>query len=178
MFKTKTKMIKSLADTLKDVCLRHKAVGTFRYQTELSNNAQHNYATYQCYLDSISYHQLNVTTNIFKSEVQLYILAQPTEDGKTVEDIQDEAFTIAVNIIGYIDTKSEFQGVMSVYDYSILTLSDYTAQRSAGVKLSLVLQMPNPLNLCTIDDNFGEYTEDEETPLEITTIKLPITPKC
>lgn len=167
-------MIKSIVSTIKDVCLRHKGVETFRYQQDFSNNAQHNYATYQCYLDSISYHQLNITTNIFRSEVQLYILAQPQEGGKTVEDIQDEAFTIAVDIMGYIDTKPQFQGIMSVYDYSILTIADYTAQRSAGVKLSLVLQLPNPLNLCTIDDNFGEYSEDEETPINITTIKLPI----
>lgn len=174
-------MIRSIVDILRDISLKHKGVRTFRYQNDMVNNAQHNYNTYQVYVDTVSYHNMNITTNIFTSEFQIYILSQPTteESGKTVEDIQTEAFTIAVDIIAYIDTKPEFNGILRVHDFSILTLEGYTAQRSAGVKLSLVLEAPSPLNLCEIDDNFGEPIEpDEDNKIDINPVDLPITIRC
>ena len=175
-------MIKSIIGILRDIALRHKGVQTFRYQSDMVNNAQHNYNTYQVYVDNVNYHQLNITTNVFTSEWQIYILSHPSteEGGKTVMDIQDEAFTIAVDILGYIDTKPEFYGVLSVHDYSILTLADYTAQKSAGVKLSLVLETPSPLNLCDLDDNFNDkpIEPEEDNDISINPIDLPITIRC
>ena len=70
--------------------------------------------------------------------------------------------------MAYIDTKDEFKGILSVYDYSILTLSHFTDDSSAGVKLSLVLQMPSPVNLCTLDDNFNDEPYEEDDDKEIT----------
>lgn len=180
--KTDLYMIKSLINIIKDIALKHKGVKTFRYQSDFSNNAQHNYGTYQVYVDNVNHHQLNITTNIFTSEFQIYILSQPTNEtsGQTVEDIQTVAFTIAVDILGYIDTKPEFQGILNVHDYSILTLADYTAQRSAGVKLSLVLEVPSPLNLCNLDDNFNEkpWEDEEDNDIDVDPIDLPITIRC
>lgn len=171
-------MIKSLTEIIKDVALRHKGVNTCRYQLPSQNNAQHNYEPFQVYIDSVSHHRLNITTNIFLSEFEIYILGTIDEENSVV-DVQDSAFTIAVDIVGYIDTKAEFQNILSVYDYDIITLQDYSAQRNAGVRLSLVLHTPNPLNLCTLDDNFGERKDDEEEEdLDIVTIDLPISTKC
>ena len=84
-------------------------------------------------------------------------------------DIQNNAYTIAVDIMAYIDTQEAFQGVLSVYDYSILTLSHYTDDNASGVKLSLVLQMPSPVNLCSLDDNFNDepYEDDEDSEIDI-----------
>lgn len=175
-------MIKSIVEILKNIALRHKGVNTFKYQDDMTNNAQHNYNTYQVYVDNAQLHQMNITTNVFTSEFQIYILSHPSEekDGKSIIDIQDEAFTIAVDIIGFIDTKPEFQGILSVHDFSIITLADYTAQRNAGVKLSLVLEAPSPLNLCTLDDNFNDepIEPDKEVDLEINPIDLPISIRC
>ena len=72
-----------------------------------------------------------------------------------------------------------------MYDYSILTLSRYTEQSNAGVKLSLVLNIPNGVNLCELDDNFNDepypedpdheidVDEDEVGDIDITPITLP-----
>lgn len=161
-------MIKDVIEILRDISLRHKGVYTFRYQGDDLNNAQNNYPGYQVYVDTISHHQLNITTNIFKAEFQIYILGHPNgESGNTVLDVQNNAYTIACDIMAYIDTKEEFYGVLSVYDYDILTLERYTDDSTAGVKLSLVLEMPSPVNMCTLDDNFDDEPHEDEPDKEI-----------
>ena len=163
-------MLKDIVEIIKNTALRHKGVRTFRYQADDRNNAQNNYGTYQVYLDDVSLHQLNITSGIFKAQFELYVLAHP-DDKKSILDIQNEAYTIAVNILGYIDTRDEWQNVLDVYDYSILTLSHYSDDDSAGVKLTLVLEMPSPLNFCTLEDNFNDepYEEPQDRPIDIPT---------
>lgn len=182
-------MLKDVIEVLKEASLRHKGVYTFRYQGDDLNNAQNNYKMYQVYVDDISHHELNITTNIFKAEFEIYVLGFVNED-KTILDVQNDAYTIAVDIMAFIDSQEEFQGVLSVYDYSILTLSRYGDDSSAGVKLSLVLQMPSPLNWCTLDDNFDDEPHEEEEDhkidvddnevgdITINPIKLPRNRNC
>lgn len=161
-------MLKDIIEVLRHVSLTHKGVYTFRYQGDDLNNAQNNYKGYQVYVDDISLHQLNITTNIFKVEFQVYVLGHPTgESGNTILDVQNNAYTIAVDILGKIDSDDAYRGILGVYDYSILTLSHYTDDNAAGVKLSLVLQMPSPLNWCELDDNFDDEEHEEEQDHEI-----------
>jgi len=161
-------MLKDVINILKDISLRHKGVHTFRYQGDDLNNAQNNHKYYQVYVDDISHHQLNITTNIFKAEFQIYILGF-VDDEHSILDVQNNAYTIAADIIAYIDTQEAYKGILSVYDYSILTLSHYTDDSSAGVKLSLVLEMPSPVNLCELDYNFNDepYPEDEDNEIDL-----------
>lgn len=159
-------MLKDVIEILRDISLRHKGVRTFRYQGDDLNNAQNNYKGFQVYVDDISHHQLNITTNIFKAEFQIYVLGH-VDDEHPVLDVQNDAYTIACDIMAYIDTKPEFYNVLSVYDYDILTLSRYTDDSTAGVKLSLVLQMPSPVNLCELDDNFNDEPYEDEPDHEI-----------
>lgn len=179
-------MLTELVDIFRDLSLRHKGVRCFRYQDKILNNAQNNYGTYQVYMSTTQYHQLNITNNIFRVEIELYILGQPKHGGQTILDVQDDCYTIAADILAYIDVKPDYQSVMSLYDYDIVTLDHYTDDDSAGVKLSVVLAMPSPVNLCELDNNFNaEPYEDEpeneitvdikETPdsLKITRVKLP-----
>lgn len=162
-------MLTDIINIIKDVSLRHKGVRTFKYQADKLNNAQNNYGTYQVYVDDVSLHQLNITTNIFKAEFEVYVLSQPDgTSGNTILDVQNNAYTIACDIMAYIDTQDAFQGILRVYDYSILTLSHYSDDDSAGVKLSLVLQMPSPVDLCTLDDNFNDEPYSGDTDTEIT----------
>lgn len=182
-------MLTDIVDIIKDIALRHKGVRTFRYQDKLLNNAQNNHETFQVYLDTAQYHELNITTNIFRVELQLYVLGHPTQE-KGILEVQDEAYTIATDILAYIDTKDEYKGIISLYDYSILTLDHFTDDDSAGVRLSVVLATPSPVNLCTLDDNFNDepYAPEpepeihvptrEDKDISIKTIKLPKTNRC
>ena len=182
-------MLKNVIEVIKEASLSHRGVYTFRYQGNDYNNQQNNHRMYQVYVDDVSLHQLNITTNIFKAEFEIYVLGF-VDDEHTVLDVQNNAYTIAVDIMAFIDTQEAFQGILSVYDYSILTLSHYTDDNAAGVKLSLVLQMPSPLNWCTLDDNFDDEPHEEEQDkeidipttevgeLDINPIKLPINRRC
>lgn len=186
-------MIKDIVEILRNITLRHKGVKTFKYQGKAYNNAQNNYKTYQVYLDTVSLHSYLITKDIFTSEFEMYILSQPNgESGNTVEDVQTYALTIGADIIAYIDNDPTLRNVLSVYDYSMLTLANYSDDNSAGIKLSLVLQVPSPVNMCTLEDNFNDepYEEEEDhnitgvTPSEITEelsinpIRLPRTNNC
>ena len=77
---------------------------------------------------------------------------------------------MAANLIAKIDNLSEYKGILSVHDWSILTVSHYTDDDSAGVKITLVLEIPSPVSLCTLDDNFNDepYVEKEDVDNEIT----------
>lgn len=165
MFKIKN-MLKDVINILKDISLKHKGVRTFKYQSDIYNNAQNNHKYYQVYVDDASFHQLNITTNIFKAEFQVYILGF-VDDENDVLTVQNNAYTIAADIMAYIDTQEAFKGVLRVYDYSILTLSHYTDDNAAGVKLSLILEMPSPVDLCTLDDNFNDEPYEDEPDAEI-----------
>jgi hypothetical protein len=69
-------------------------------------------------------------------------------------------------------------------------LSHYTDDNAAGVKLSLVLSMPSPLNWCTLDENFNDepyedqpdreitINDDEIGDIDINPIHLPRTKRC
>lgn len=159
-------MLKDIINIIKEVSLKHKGVKTFKYQSDDLNNAQNNHKYYQVYVDDISLHQLNITTNIFKAEFQVYVLGF-VDDENDVLTVQNNAYTIAADIVAYIDTQEAFQGVLSVYDYSILTLSHYTDDNAAGVKLSLVLEMPSPVDLCSLEDNFNDEPFEDEPDKEI-----------
>ena len=159
-------MLKDVVNIIKDIALRHKGVRTFRYQGDDYNNAQNNHKMYQVYVDDVSLHQLNITTNIFKAEFQVYILGF-VDDENDVLTVQNNAYTIACDILAKIDLDEAYRGVLSVYDYSILTLSHYTDDSAAGVKLSIILEMPNPVNLCELDDNFNDEPYEDEPDQEI-----------
>lgn len=181
-------MLTDLVELIKNIALRHKGVKTFRYQDTTLNNAQNNYATYQFYLDTTQYHELNITTNIFKVELNAYILGQPQQKEQTILDIQDDAYQIACDILAYIDVKDEYRGIVSLYDYSIMTIDHYSSDDSAGVRLSIVLAMPSPVNLCELDDNFNDepypeptepdidVPEREDNDITIKKVKLPKNP--
>lgn len=179
---------KDVVNILKDTLSRFKGVNFVKYQGDDLNNQQHGYKTIQCYIDDVSLHQFNLTTNIVKAEYQIYILGFPEHDTpEDILDVQDECYNVAINVLAYIDNMEEFKGIVRVYDFSIMSLSRYTGQSNAGVRLSVVLEIPNGVDLCTYEDNFGEPYEPEQDheidvddnevgDLDIKVITLPKSP--
>ena len=159
-------MYKEVIDIIRYICLRYNGVSRFRYQDSRFNNQQNSNKGFQVYVDDVTLSELNIETDIFKISYEIFIL----NSGNDILENQDKAFNIAVNLMAYLDTMPQYQGILSVYDYSIMTLSHYTDDDSSGVKLSLVLQAPSPLSLCTLQDNFNDepYDDTEEQDNEIT----------
>lgn len=181
---------KQVTDMIIDTLSRFKGVNYVRYTGDDLINQQNNHKTLQCWVDDVSFHQFNLTQNTAKVEYQIYILGfADGTSGNTVLDVQDKCYDVALYTLAYLDTKEEFRGIVSLYDYSILTLSRFTEQSNAGVKLSVVLTIPNGVNLCELDEHFGEpYTpepdheidinNDEITDIDIKPIHLPRNRNC
>lgn len=182
---------KNIVDTLTNVLSRFKGVNYVRYTGDDLINQQHNYNTLQCWMDNVSFSQYNLTTNINKIEFQVYILGFADDtSGNTVLDVQDKCYNVAVNFLTYIDNMPEFQNLISLYDWSILTLDRFTGQSNAGVKVSVVLNAISPINLCDFENWFNDepYTpepdheidinNDEITDIDIKPIHLPRNRNC
>lgn len=176
---TKKMYYKEIINSIIDVLSRFKGMNYVDYVADDLVNQQHNNKTLQAYIDNISLSQYNLTTNVNKIELQVYILGFPDKTPESVLDIQDQCYNAAVNLLAYIDNMPQFQGKISLYDWSILTLDRFTAQNNAGVKVSVVLNAMSPINLCTLGDWFGEpYTPEEDKEIDIQPITLPVSNCC
>lgn len=160
---------KDIITMVADTFSRFKGVNFVKYQSDDLNNQQHNYKTIQAYISDVAFEQHNLTTNINKLELNVYILGFPENDTPDdILDVQDKCYNVAINVLAYLDTKPQFQGILSLYDYDIMTISHYTAQLNAGVKVSIVLNVPSAVNLCELDDNFGEpYVPEGDAEIDI-----------
>lgn len=170
-------MFKEVISIIKDVCLRYKGTKTFRYQNVFLNNSQNNYATLQIYLSDVTHHDLNIsyTPPVFKMETTLYILDHPTKDEDSILDCQDRCYDAALNIIAKLDNLKEYQGILRVHDYSIMTISHYSDDDSSGVMVSIELQIPVAIDLCSYEDNFNDepYTPEPEKDITIVEKEVP-----
>lgn len=184
-------MYKEVTDAIINVISRFKGVNYVRYKGDDLINQQQNHKTLQCYIDDITLHSFNITGNIARVEYEIYILGFPTnESGNTILDVQDKCYDAALYTIAYLDNDPSLRNVVSVRDYSILTLSRFSEQSNAGVKLSLVLNIPNGVNMCELEDKFNDEPYEEEKDKEIdvqtsdvgeltiTPIHLPRTNNC
>lgn len=160
---------KEIVDTLVDVLSRFKGVRYVKYTGDDLINQQQNHKTLQCWIDNVSFSQYNLTTNINKIEFNVYALGFPTEEsGNTVLDIQDQCYNLAVNFLTYIDNMPQFQNLITLYDWSIITLDRFSEQSNAGVKISVVLNAVSPINLCEFEDWFNDDPYEPEKDMEIT----------
>ena len=161
---------KDIVDTLVDILSRFKGVNYVKYTGDDLINQQQNHKTLQCWIDNVSFSQYNLTTNINKMEFQVYALGfADGTSGNTVLDVQDECYNLAVNFLTYIDNMPQYQNLMSLYDWSIITLDRFSEQANAGVKVSVVLNVVSPINLCTFEDWFNDepYPEDPDHEIDI-----------
>lgn len=182
---------KDIVDALIGVLKRFKGVNYVKYTGDDLINQQQNYKTLQCWVDNISMSQYNLTTNINKIEFQVYVLGfADGTSGNTVLDVQDRCYNLAVNFLTYIDNMPQFRNLISLYDWSILTLDRFSEQSNAGVKLSVVLNAVSPINLCEFEDWFNDepykdepdreitINDDEIGDIDINPIHLPRTKRC
>lgn len=169
-------MLKDIINVLKDCFSRYKGVRTVRYQSDDLNNCQNDYEAIQVYIDDVTDSRLNITDGTFTFECYVMVLSHVGEDD-TILDVQDRCYSLAATVVEALDRIPAYQGVLRVHDYSIITSSHVTDDDASGVRLDLVLQVPNPADLCY--DQWQEpVPEPEDEPLEIQTITLPKKPIC
>lgn len=161
---------KEIVEALINVLSRFKGVNYVKYTGTDLINQQNNNKTLQCWIDNISMSQYNLTTNINKIEFEVYILGFPeNQTPDAILDVQDKCYNAAVNFLTYIDNMPEFKNLISLYDWSILTLDRFTDDSNAGVKVSVILNAISPINLCEFQDWFNDepYTPEEDNEITI-----------
>ena len=92
---------KDITNILMNICGRFKGISTVKYQADILNNKQGNDKPIQVFIDDITNHQFNLTTNIVKVEYNIYILSTPKKDAEGILNAQDEAYNAALNIFTY-----------------------------------------------------------------------------
>ena len=162
-------MLEQIVNYIGSVGLKHKAVKTFKYQKRSLINQQNNNGYIELIIEDNAYLQQVITQNIFTATFNVDILGFPKDDTEIL-GIQSLCMQIAVEIMAYIERDGTFLGKLSIHDYDILLVSHFTDDASAGVRLSLELVIPNPLNLCSYLDNFDENVEivEQQPTLNLT----------
>lgn len=172
-------MLEDIINVLKDLSLRHKQVKSFKYQNTIYTNAQNNNKYFQVVVDDVNLHQLLISyqPDIFTSTFDIYIIGF-VDTTNTILNVQSVAYDIAIQLIKKLDSMDEWKNIIDVHDYSILTLSHYTDDNSAGVKLSLELNIP--IGVCDIDEYFEDEPKDmieEDKDIRLTVDKSGDTDK-
>lgn len=158
-------MFEQIINYIMTMALRHKAVKYAKYQSRVLINAQNNNAYMQFNVEDDPFFQKLTTQDIFTVTINVDILGF-TSDEYSILDAQNDALQIGCEIIHKIDNDHTFIG-MSIHDYSFLGLSHFTDDNAAGQRMTLELVMPDPTNLCTLDDNFDDEPDIEEADKEI-----------
>ena len=159
-------MIGQLVNYIGETALRHKAVRTFKYQSRVLINQQNNNSYMQFVIEDNMYLQQIITRNIFTATMNVDIIGFPKDDTEILS-MQNDAMQVAVEVMAFIENDDMFMGQLSIHDYDILFISHFTDDDSAGVRLSLEIVLPNPVNLCEYEDNFEELSEVEEQSLDL-----------
>ncbi len=161
-------MYKDIIDFISQSALKHIGVKSVKYQKRVMINQQNDNGYMQIVIEDDPYFQWIKTSNVFTLTLNMDVIGLPSNDNGIL-NVQNDALTIAVELINYITTDKYYQQFLSLYDYSLLGLSHFTDDNSAGFRLSLELIVPNPINLCNYLDNFDEDRIGIETdkPLDL-----------
>lgn len=162
-------MINELVNAVKDVAEKIDGVKSFRYDGIDKINAQNESGTIQIFFEDDILINYLVTKDLIKVSFNVDILDKMYQDDEqTLDEIHNYTFKAGVVILKYLEKK--YQNIISVYDYSFMTISDYTDDNLYGVRMSVDLIMPSPINMCNIDDFIDEdnkYKEYKDMDIDI-----------
>lgn len=180
-------MLEQIIEYIGEIAMKHVAVNTFKYQERILTNAQNSNKYFQFIIEDNPDLEWVKTSNVYVLSLNIDILGFPTKDMKVLK-CQSIALQIGSEVMAYIEGDYTYKGIMSIYDYDFMALSEYTDDKSAGFRLTLKLAVPNPVDLCTLDQNFEECeitdiqppldlnpstpVEQEDTELKLTPIRL------
>lgn len=160
-------MIKNLINAIKEVAEHIKNVKSFNYEGADLINCQNNNATVQVWIEDDIFVEFIVTKDLIKIQMNIDILDN-IRDGEENVDVHDRTNKIAIVLIKLLEEK--YKNILSVYDYNLLNVSHYTDDDLFGVRMSLYLTMPSPINFCNINDfidELNEYYKEEDKDIDI-----------
>lgn len=166
-------MYKEIIDYLLEIALRHKAVKTAKYQSRSLINQQNNNGYMQVVIEDDVFAQFHIASNIYTMTFNIDVLDFIDANNSPLEAHTD-TFQVANEFISFIENDEKYNALISVYDYSMLTLSHFTDDNAFGVRVTLELEVPNPVNMCTLSDNFTDEIPEEKKQI----LTLATTDEC
>ena len=157
-------MISETINYLLGIASKHKLINSIGYKETYNFNDNHNDKQFQFIIDSTNLIEKNMTENVIKYKLEIYCLGF-VKTNMTILDIQDQATHMLIDFINYIDNDNTYP--IEVNDWSILSFSEYTDNKSSGARLTLDIIIPNILNLCEYRDNFIEKEEEIKVEMDI-----------
>lgn len=154
-------MFEEVINYILDVALHHKAIKTAKYKSRDLINQQNNNAYFQFIIEDSIYSQFYANSNTFNLSLNIDILGFVSSDNTALQ-CQSDAFQIGLEVISYIQNDELYQSLISLEDYSFLTLSRFTDDNCSGQRLTLELSLINPLDWCVLLDNFDEEISAEK----------------
>lgn len=170
-------MIKSLVQSIYNLSEKHKLIRGFKYGSLSKRSGIGEDAYPLCFMESpiyigdadINTGFINVTINF--NIVSTHQLLQNWLGIKEIseETIQQFCYEIALNYIAKMrqdningDTRDE------VASYNFVTLNHWKDDNACGVRCTLRLNIPNPINYCDVDEHFDPnkmFTVDNLLPI-------------
>lgn len=163
-------MLEQIINYIMESAIKHIAVNTVKYQSRILINAQNSNPNYQVVIEDDAYFQFIKTGNVNTLSLNIDILSHVGDDSEIL-NIQSTAFQIGSELLKYIETDEYFYSLIKIYDYDFLALSHFTDDDSAGMRISLQLVVPNPVDLCSYRDNFDEdkdFSVDKDESINLT----------
>ena len=155
-------MIIQLIEYIQNIAKQHKAVNYTSYKQQIDINHQNNYKYFQFNIDDEVLLEKQLVEGILTARLNINILGFVTQE-QTPLTIQDTAIHIMLDVIEYLNNDN----IVEIRDYNIVSFSNYTDDNCSGIRTSLTLVIPNPINICEYKDNFIEKEEEIEDELEL-----------
>lgn len=153
-------MYKDIIKYIMETALKHKAIKAVKYQSRLLINAQPTNPSLQFVIEDNADVQFYKTSRTMALNLNIDVIGHPDNQNSSL-DIQSYAFQAATEIMGYVDGDPLYQSILSTLDKDFLFLSHFTDDDSSGVRLSWQIAIPEPLDNCTLADNFDESRPDD-----------------
>lgn len=160
-------MIKNIVDLFYKLSETHKLIRSFKYGqvTKRQGIGEENHPL--VFLeDPIYINDATYTTGQIDCIVNFEILLTPQAfknwnvEQLSVIDCQNIAHSIALNFVARIKEMwyNEETGI-EVKNYNFVTLTNYYDNNASGIRCTMTLLLPNPINYCDTEEHF----DDEKT---------------
>lgn len=160
-------MIKNLVNAIKEQAEHIGGIKSFQYEGADLINAQNNNATTQVIVEDDIYSEYIVTKDLLKVTVNIDILDVVHQTDDKLE-VHNNALKVGIVLLKLLELN--YGNFINVYDYSIMSVSRYTDDVLYGVRLSVYIHMPSPVNHCNLKefiDLTNEYEKREDKDIDI-----------
>lgn len=167
-------MIKNLVNAIKEEAEHIKNVKFFNYEGADLINSQNNNSTIQVWVEDDVFIEFLTTKDLIKVQMNIDILDKIGDDEEKI-DVHDRTTKIGIVLIKLLE--ESYKNILSVYDYNMLNVSNYSDDDLYGTRMSIYLTMPSPVNECNISDFIDElnkYYKEEDNDITINKPEIDI----